>query len=64
VSSLTRNILDLQMKMIQLDCLILSNDVHFLECLVVSIVCIESGKIVQLLDKRCIVAISKNQQLY
>jgi hypothetical protein len=64
VRSLAKNILGFQMKMIQADCLILPNDVDFLECLVVSIVCIGSGKFVQQLGKGYTVAMSKNQQLY
>jgi hypothetical protein len=64
VRSLGRNILGLQMKMIQTYFLILPNDVDFLECLIVSIVCIESEKIVQQLSKGCTVTMSRNQQLY
>jgi hypothetical protein len=56
VRCLTKNILALQMKMIEPDCLILPNDVDFLKCLVVSTVCIESGKIIHWLSKGCIVA--------
>jgi hypothetical protein len=64
VMSLARNILGLQINMIQPDCFILLNDVDFLECLIVSIIYIGSRKIVQLHDKRYIVAMSKNQPLY
>jgi hypothetical protein len=41
---LARNIFVHQMKMIHPDCLILVNDVDFLECLIVSIVCIKNEK--------------------
>jgi hypothetical protein len=64
VMSLARNILGLQIKMIQPDYFILLNDVDFLECLIVSIIYIGSRKIVQLHGKRYIVAMSKNQPLY
>jgi hypothetical protein len=64
VRSLARNVLGLQIKMIQPDCLILPNNVDFLKFLVVSIVCIGSGKIIQWLGKGCIVATAKNQHLY
>jgi hypothetical protein len=52
---LARNIFVHQMKMIHPDCLILVNDVDFLECLIVSIVCIENEKFVSQLEKGCIV---------
>jgi hypothetical protein len=61
VRSLATNILGLQNKMIQSDCLILLNDMNFLECLIASIVCIKSKKIVQLLGEGCTVVMSKNQ---